>query len=103
MNLMLLGCAVALTACSTTSENFDCKAGKGVGCKSITDVNQLVDQERLGVEDSLTQPITSNGTIHRIREEHLRVWIAPYQDENENLHESSLIHTVLKPGYWEVS
>src|SRR5690606_33985033 len=39
-----------LTGCSTTSETFDCKAGKGVGCKSISQVNKMVDEGSLGTE-----------------------------------------------------
>lgn len=36
-----------LSGCSTTSETFDCKEGKGVGCKSISEVNRMVDQGML--------------------------------------------------------
>jgi hypothetical protein len=41
-------------------------------------------------------------TVHRVPEEHLRVWIAPFQDEYGNLHEGSLVHTVFKPGHWQL-
>ena len=119
---------LSLIGCSTTSETFDCKAGKGIGCKSISEVNQIVDQGALGAEkdmqlDSLpaSTPIVATHTptvevvshqpeillsehmaVHRAQEEHLRVWIAPFQDEHGNLHEGNVIHTVLKPGYWQL-
>ena len=125
----LLGLAFcfSLCACSTTSETFDCPAGKGVGCKSVSEINQMVDsdtriQGRLGEGDMergvqsvtpLSAPIISADThlvhslsdtmaVHRIQEEHLRVWIAPYQDTQGNLHEGSIVHTVLKPGSWQL-
>ena len=132
-----------LCACSTTSETFDCKAGKGVGCKSISEVNQMVDSDTriqggfgeskvekgkqpvLPLEtaslstpsmatDSLTVekdktllqqteiPLSDTIAVHRVQEEHLRVWIAPFQDEQGNLHEGSVIYTILKPGYWQL-
>lgn len=138
-----------LGGCSTTLESFDCKAGKGVGCKSISEVNHMVDQgvlgsleerdavsrsmqstlplenvplshliitagspgietlrdETAGVETLFKQtevPLSDAMAVHRIQEEHLRVWIAPFQDEHGNLHEGSVIHTVLKPGYWQL-
>lgn len=56
--------------------------------------------------DSNNNPLVvvdSNGTvIERAREKPLRVWIAPYQDQEGNLHEASVVHTVVKPGYWQI-
>lgn len=128
----LLGLAFcfSLCACSTTSETFDCPSGKGVGCKSISEVNHIVNQGGLGdgeVErgvqfitplftpvistdsagvDTLSKPpaisLSDTMAVQRIQEEHLRVWIAPYQDAQGNLHEGSIVHTVLKPGSWQI-
>jgi conjugal transfer pilus assembly protein TraV len=131
---------LSLGGCSTTSETFDCQSGKGVGCKSISTVNKMVDQGSLGGEveegkQSLilpsSVPIMSTGSndvetsgntladkafsqqanvplsddflVRRVSEEHLRVWIAPFQDAQGNFHEGSIVHTVLKPGFWHIS
>ena len=139
ISLLGLTFCISLCACSTTSETFDCPAGKGVGCKSISAVNHMVNQEEqpqgplgsleergaqfitplsapvisadsLGVETLSKQrdasqsdiPLSDTMAVHRIQEEHLRVWIAPYQDAQGNLHEGSIVHTVLKPGCWQV-
>ena len=122
INLSILGlAAITLSGCSTTSENFDCKEGKGVGCKSITAVNKMVDQGSFGDSDGsanltlpviaapknpniqyIEVPLSDDLAINRVKEEHLRVWMAPYQDDYGNLHEGSVIHTVLKPGYWNI-
>lgn len=101
----LLYSVVLLSGCST-NESFDCKAGTGIGCKSITEVNQLVDQGDFGEDrppsgQSLIA-FAEDRTVQRVQEQHLRVWIAPFQDEHGNLHEDSTVHTVLKPGYWTV-
>ena len=123
--LLVLSLGMVLSGCSTTSETFDCKAGKGVGCKSISQVNKMVDEGALGAEQegnahtplstpvittaSLSAgsqdsdiPLSDDMVVHRIREEHLRVWIAPFQDHQGNLHEGTVVHTVLKPGFWQV-
>jgi conjugal transfer pilus assembly protein TraV len=120
-----------LSGCSTTSETFDCKEGKGVGCKSISEVNQMVNQGMIGIEavgegssvSTMPPPpliiladkphemgikkpaeftFADGIVVQRIQEEPLRVWMAPFQDDQGNLHEASVIHTVLKPGYWSV-
>ena len=123
--LLALSLGMILSGCSTTSETFDCKSGKGVGCKSISEVNQMVDGGTLGSEQEgnahtpLAVPVITSSSllpglqgppvalsddmvVHRIREEHLRVWIAPFQDHQGNLHEGTVVHTVLKPGFWHI-
>lgn len=116
---LIILCGLGLSGCSTTSETFDCKEGKGVGCKSISAVNKMVDEGQFG--ESSTIPNISLPTIaspkpkiqyvdapqddmaiNRVKEEHLRVWMAPFQDEYGNFHEGSVVHTVLKPGYWHM-
>jgi conjugal transfer pilus assembly protein TraV len=116
VSLGLCGCS------STTSETFDCQAGKGVGCKSISAVNKMVDQGLLGDATQEAQPVSLPPTftnapksinaqtplsddffVQRVQEEHLRVWIAPYQDAQGNFHEGSIVHTVLTPGSWRAS
>jgi conjugal transfer pilus assembly protein TraV len=117
-----------LSGCSTTSEVFECEAGKGIGCKSISEVNKMVDNGKLANNEepdflktvapifaqnklsSGTNPVdgseiilSDQTTVNRIKEDHLRVWIAPFQDDQGNLHEGSVIHTVIRPGYWQLT
>jgi len=117
-----------LSGCSTSSEVFECEAGKGIGCKSISEVNKMVDNGKLAHneepdvlksvapvfekntrgaetrETGLNEIVLSDQTmVKRVQEAPLRVWIAPFQDEQENLHEGSVIHTVIRPGYWQLT
>lgn len=42
---VFIGVAFSLTGCMGIYEGgFECPPGKGVGCKSITDVNEMVNQ-----------------------------------------------------------
>ena len=117
--VFLISGVMILSACSVPKESFDCPAGKGVGCRSISQVNEMVNQNKLNPnkkdiakasQDPLasTMPLSpeilsSDGMIiERIKEAHLRVWIAPYQDEQGQFHEGSIVHTVLRPGFWQV-
>ena len=61
--------------------------------------NQGTDSEG----DNSFSFIDSNGVrVERTREKPLRVWIAPYQDQEGNFHEASVVHTIVRGGYWHV-
>ncbi|MBY0281128.1 MAG: TraV family lipoprotein [Alphaproteobacteria bacterium] len=107
-----------LSACTSNNELFDCPAGKGMGCKSISEVNRMVDQGQFeSSNDSETESLkalapivmtpedmvqTSMSGVERIPEQNLRLWIAPFQDEAGNFHEESAIHTVVRQGRWKL-
>jgi conjugal transfer pilus assembly protein TraV len=104
-----------LTACGVSKENFDCKYGKGVGCRSISEVNTMVNEGQLrdpskplanqpknSVLEKHSSEFEALNPVQRIQEAHLRIWVAPFQDEQGHFHEASVIHTVLCPGYWTI-
>lgn len=129
LKVAILSCALlGLSACVGTAEKFDCPAGSGLGCHSITQVNQKVDeglnttldnkiQEKPKTGVSFEKTKTSSNSekpkayanagfkdfkVQRVREAHLRIWFAPFQDPQGNFHEDSIVHTVLQPGSWQV-
>ena len=111
IRLLLMALILNLCGCSIANEQFDCKYGKGVGCRSITEVNGMVNQGTLGsnniVASTKTTPRIQNvktlgSDVERVTEEHLRIWVAPFQDEQGRFHEGSIIHTVLRPGFWQM-
>ncbi|MEI8296239.1 MAG: type IV conjugative transfer system lipoprotein TraV [Alphaproteobacteria bacterium] len=136
--LKLLALSALLSGCSTPNETFDCPAGQGVGCRSISKINQDIDNGSILKDESLKDASAEEGlqtrvsqtrgiapvisqvadtrvfdisnpqeiilsdksVIQRGREEHLRVWIAPHQDAEDNFHEGSVVHTIIRPSYW---
>jgi conjugal transfer pilus assembly protein TraV len=116
--IMIPSLFLFLSGCTSNNELFDCPAGKGMGCKSISEVNRMVDQgyfERSSDEEAgslkALAPVamtsedisqTPPGGIERIPEQNLRLWIAPFQDEMGNFHEESAIHTVVRQGRWKL-
>ena len=105
-----------LSACATSKEHFDCPHGKGVGCRSIREVNQMVNQGQLGAVKTLDQPLYASsmqsallpkqlqgeGLVDRMPDRIIKIWFAPFQDEQGHFHEASTLHTVLKPGFWHM-
>lgn len=119
MNIkLMIPCLLFLSACTSNNDLFDCPAGKGMGCKSISEVNLMVEQGHFGkLDDEETAPLktlapvamdfeeisqTSTHNIERVPEQNLRLWIAPFQDESGNFHEESSIHTVVRQGHWKL-
>ncbi len=105
---------LSLSACSNYGMEFDCKAGKGMGCKSISQVNDLVNQGGLDSEltdnkigtSSLGVNYRPNGEhteqkIKRVPERTARVWINGFTDEQGDFVDATHIYTVLFPGSWE--
>ena len=104
-----------LSACAISKEHFDCPHGKGVGCRSITQVNHMVNKGQLG-KKPLDEPFQSASLppallpeklyddvwVDRRPDRIIKIWFAPFQDEKGDLHEASTLHTVLKPGFWQM-
>lgn len=101
-----------LQGCVSHLESFDSKSTEGVGLKSISQVNVMVDQNQIkNLEDDQVKKLPKDfieigsGDFEdehyfdedeiRKKQSLMRIWIAPYQDEWGNLHEASTIHTVI--------
>ena len=116
---------LTLTACSSVSESFDSEATSGVGAKSISEVNSMIDQGKIAgvkgdpdlyavvhpviiqnpiaVANPETIVLSDQSIIQRQPEQHLRIWFAPFQDMNGNFHEAAIVHTLLRPSYWQMN
>jgi len=99
--------AITLSACSTYQEHFKCKAQPGLGCASITEVNDLVNQgwplidarkkvssQRESVfnrlfkckcKNTVSDNHYSDSRVHFLNHhpETLRIWIAPHESQNQ--------------------
>lgn len=103
-----------IDGCTTMNSKFTCKTPDGVMCRSLDDVNGMVDRGELGQnynkiysnKNALNfTPMSSHvssftGKPLRSGESIMRIWTAPYEDSNGNYHEASVFYTVIKPGHW---
>ena len=124
---LLAGC-VSLGA--NTQKDFLCEAQVGSPCATISQadglqssqgalVSETVEDTLLGT--SMALPALSEkerqGSIgnlpsvehayetqrYRVPEEIGRLWIAPYRDENQILHQARFVHFVMRPARWASS
>lgn len=125
----LLASIVLLSACADNAQNdFLCPVqGSGSPCSTIAQsdgvggghVNLVTERREDTLADTLSQEplgVGKAGTAafagmpdggfayqsnrYRIPEVVGRIWIAPYHDENEILHESRYIHAVITEARW---
>ncbi len=114
----LMGC---LAGCTGMNGQFNCHRidGKGVGCTSVENVNQLASEGEFA-----TQRVTASNALNnaggqagvrwnryplstpnvgeplRYQDQVMRIWIAPYQDEAGRYVEPSYVAIVVKPSHW---
>jgi conjugal transfer pilus assembly protein TraV len=115
--LLLGGCADTLTGVEGKS-GFSCKAPEGVVCSSLSGVYanvaatnlpgrhapEEVDAKSLkrGAVATLPQQAPSTGEPIRSQPSVLRLWLAPWEDADGDLHDQSYVYVVADPGRWQI-
>lgn len=62
-NVLIL---ISLSGCGVYRQTFDCPPGKGVGCRSISEVNEMVDKDILEEEiNGKSKKKISSSTVSR--------------------------------------
>lgn len=118
--MMLSGCT------SMFSDDARCPFGDQGGCQSVEDVNKMIDQRKFTADghfvqqaqdnqDKMTDTSTSahaqnwsgwnaltpySGDPLRTQEIDARMWVSPWQDEDNNYHGSSYITFVVQSSQW---
>ena len=118
---MLLAC-VGLAGCGSfsgldeSSKGFTCKAPAGIGCTSVSGVyanavaNNLpgspkpaeaartteMPRDIVGSAPATGMPVLSAPVV-------IRIWVAPWEDENHLLHDQAFLYTVADPGHWQIA
>lgn len=113
------------TGCKSLNNSFECPMKPGVMCKSLDQVNDMVDQGQIASNGSknscptcakskitaaskltsFNTPFPSQAGIEpgqplRYNESVMGIWVAPYEDTDGNYHQESTVFTVVKPGHW---
>ena len=112
--LALSGCAGMMTGLDGQGK-FSCKAPDGISCASLSGVYANAVQNNLpgqrttaeaAKEPSAVQKIArqapSSGEPIRSAPQVRRVWLAPWEDDEEVLHDQSYFYFVVDPGQWQV-
>lgn len=113
----LLGGCFNMSGIRGSSESFSCKAPEGVTCTSVSGMyanavrNNLPGQQKAAQETAAsasapdaarTAPrITlSSGEAIRSQPRVMRIWVAPWEDADGDLHDQSFIFVTVDSGRW---
>lgn len=112
--LALAGCAGTMSGLDGPGR-FSCQAPDGITCASLSGVyahalqNHLPGQARPidaarsePAAASIQRPVPSFGEPVRSAQKVRRVWLAPWEDDDEVLHDQAYLYLVVDPGRWQV-
>jgi hypothetical protein len=111
--LALAGCAGTMSGLDGPGK-FSCKAPDGISCASLSGVyanalqNHLpgqagsTDAARSERRRAIPRAVPSFGEPIRSAQKVRRVWLAPWEDDDEVLHDQSYLYLVVDPGRWQV-
>lgn len=117
ISMLLGGCASTMSGLDGGSQ-FSCKAPDGVTCTSLSGVYanavannlptlQKTEKHRNGEKPSywrqtIVGRVPTSGEPIRAQPKILRIWIAPWEDSEGDLHDQSYIYVVADPGRWMI-
>ena len=127
---VMIVAALALSACTggNTEDNFLCGAQTGQPCAAMAEIDgtgtssggSLAENPTDSQNKSLTQPVLTGGkpgssvagvpaggapyqsARYRIPEKTGRLWLPPYLDATQILHEGTYVHFVVREARWGV-
>jgi conjugal transfer pilus assembly protein TraV len=126
MRNLLLALSIPVLTCGCTSTmsgldgetKFSCKAPDGVTCSSLSGVyanavaNNLPALRKEGKGEAAGSAVakageivgraSSSGDPIRSQSKVLRIWIAPWEDSDGDLHDQSYVYVVADPGRWVI-
>jgi conjugal transfer pilus assembly protein TraV len=112
LKIILIIPIIFLTGCAGMNSKFDCNIGPGGTCRSMDQVNKEASS---GVFNTNSIPVSAarqnstnlgypllayKGQPIRTGETIQRIWIAPFEDQDDNYHEPSYVYTVVKKSEW---
>ncbi len=110
----VLGGCGSITGFSDASSKFACKAPRGTVCTSVSGVYANSQAEHVQGQQPARPPLASvqipsggaafpvaaAGMPIRSQARMLRIWVAPWRDEDDTLHDQSYMYVMIDPGKW---
>lgn len=96
--LLLLMCGLMAGCATEGRDRFSCPPPKGAGCKSIAEIDAMLDKKSEG--QRMSQPVLYHHGPERTQEKMAKVWVAPKVDEAGVYHPGYHLTMVAEPASW---
>lgn len=108
----LAGC-FNLSGLNGSSESFSCKAPEGIACASVSGTYANAHQSPAASQAPEPAPnaapaiarnraVLSSGDAIRTQPRVLRIWVAPWEDADGDLHDQSMLYLTVDAGRWRI-
>lgn len=110
---------VNLAGCASYESRFDCTAPDGVGCRSVSEINEMINRKEIGsAQADKVEALSSNlekvvyvakpdsddapsRRIIRLPERTMSIWVKGFTDDKGDYVEDTKVHTVIEAGGWQ--
>lgn len=112
---LLLGLTGCASMTGLDGQGFSCKAPDGISCASLSGVYANAVQNNLPGQRPVVKPghvlnaqaridamAPRSGDPLRSAQKVRRVWLAPWEDDDEVLHDQSYFYMVVDSGRWQI-
>ena len=107
-------CVTTISGCSgvmRAQPKVDCSVGIGANCKSMSEVNQMVNLGEIAGDKGQIKgeklSLNINGDVQdsvadveRLPEQTMRIWMNSFTDEKDDYVKETYVYTVVEPGKW---
>ncbi len=104
----LTGC-FNMSGLSGSTDSFSCKAPEGIACASVsgTYANAHAAPSQAAVatpapSETRNRATLSSGDAIRSQPRVLRIWVAPWEDSDGDLHDQSMLYLTVDAGRWRI-
>lgn len=108
-----------MTGCAPYKNQFSCPPGSGISCKSVSYVNEQVDNGNLNFSNKqktnnkktpvtlknlpkvVSHQSTNANSLVRVPEKTLRIWLNGFMDGSDCYREEQYVNKVVEKSHWE--
>lgn len=109
---LVLAHVISLTGCSVMNQEYDCPLQKTASCISLAEMDDKITYDMLGEQkqannnpDTVQGVFFSKESLEQTRKDEspLKIWVAPYIDQNGNFHDANYVYVASKDAAWTSS
>ena len=109
---IVLAHVISLTGCSVMNQDYDCPLQKTASCMSLAEMDDKITYEMQGEQNQVDNNLDSVQSVSYFNsslgqrqkdESPLKIWVAPYVDQQGNFHDANYVYIATEDAAWASS